>query len=245
MWRDRRGATVAQAQLDETLMDDNGHLAGILERLRREPALRAWVLTAPTGALATLGVNLDDDALVQLLEQIDAMDKRPLPVTAHDVMTTNLITTNPGASTHEAAQLLADNRISGLPVCGPDNSIVGLLSEYDLIAKSGATVADVMTRAVTTVPETVPISHVRAVLVTQRLKRLPVVDADGRLVGIISRADLVRELAYRWSCQRCSHEVRARHAPEVCPNCGASGAFADALPLPAVAICPTCGRTLD
>ena len=43
------------------------HIAGLLERLRREPALRAWVLTAPTGALATLGVVLDDNELVQLL----------------------------------------------------------------------------------------------------------------------------------------------------------------------------------
>lgn len=238
------GGTVAQAQIDETFMD-NGHIAGILERLRREPALRAWVLSAPTGALATLGVNLDDDALVQLLERVEAMDQRPIPVTAQDVMTSNPITIAPEASTHEAAQLLADNRISGLPVRGPDGSIVGVLSEFDLIAKSGATVADIMSRHVTSVPAAAPIGHVRAILVTQRLKRLPVVDADGRLVGIISRADLVRELAYRWSCQRCGSEVRARHTPEMCPRCGAAGSYAEALPLPAVASCPTCGRALE
>ena len=39
----------------------NEHIGGLLERLRREPALRAWVLAAPTGALATLGVALDDN----------------------------------------------------------------------------------------------------------------------------------------------------------------------------------------
>src|SRR5215210_7214927 len=62
---------------------DSEHIAGLLERLRREPALRAWVLTAPTGALATLGIALDDNELVQLLEQIEALDERALPVTAH------------------------------------------------------------------------------------------------------------------------------------------------------------------
>src|SRR5436189_35014 len=71
---------------------DNEHIAGLLERLRREPALRNWVLTAPTGALATLGVNLDDNELVQLLEQIEALDERALPVTAKDVMTAGPLT---------------------------------------------------------------------------------------------------------------------------------------------------------
>ena len=55
------------------------HIAGLLERLRREPALRAWVLTAPTGALATLGVVLDDNELVLLLEKIEQLDERHLP----------------------------------------------------------------------------------------------------------------------------------------------------------------------
>src|SRR5881275_2643694 len=70
----------------------NEHIAGLLERLRREPALRAWVLAAPTGALATLGVALDDNELVYLLEQIEALDERALPVTAHDVMTPDPLT---------------------------------------------------------------------------------------------------------------------------------------------------------
>jgi len=69
---------------------------------------------------------------------------------------------------------------------------------FDLLAKSGAAVCDMMRREVTTVLDTAPISFVRAVLITQRFKRLPVVDAHSRLVGIISRGELVRELAYRW-----------------------------------------------
>src|SRR5437868_9670860 len=80
----------------------NEHIAGLLERLRREPALRAWVLTAPTGALATLGVVLDDNDLVTLLEQIEALDERALPVTARDIMTPDPLTVTPDTSVHEA-----------------------------------------------------------------------------------------------------------------------------------------------
>ena len=223
----------------------NEHIAGLLERLRREPALRAWVLTAPTGALATLGVVLDDNELVLLLERIEELDERALPVTAVDIMTPDPITFSPETSVHEAASTLSEHRISGAPVVGSDGSIAGIVSEYDLIARVGATVRDVMTRDVISVPDSAPLDRVRAILVTQRLKRVPVVNAQGQLVGLISRADLVRELAYRWQCKRCGNLVRARRAPDGCAKCGANASFEEAPPLPAVAACPTCGKPLD
>src|SRR5438552_11940712 len=111
-------ATSATAASDDFL--SNEHIAGLLERLRREPALRAWVLTAPTGALATLGVVLDDNELVLLLERIEALDERHLPVTALDVMTADPVTFRPDMSVHEAAQTLSERRISGAPVVSED-----------------------------------------------------------------------------------------------------------------------------
>jgi CBS domain-containing protein len=221
------------------------HITGLLERLRREPALRAWVLTAPTGALATLGIVLDDNELVQLLEKIEELDERQPPVTAGDVMTPDPLTVTPDTSVHDVAALLSDNRISGAPVVGENGTIVGIVSEYDLIARSGTRVREVMTRDVVAVSETATIDRVRALLVTQRLKRVPVINKEGRLVGLISRADLVRELAYRWQCKRCGNLVRARRSPSGCPRCGAFGSFEPAPPLPAVAACPTCGKPLD
>ena len=186
-----------QTYVDEQFTD-NAPVAGILQRLRREPALQGWVLMAPTRALGALGVSMDDEQIVDLLELIEAMDEPSVRVTAHDVMTTNVITIAPESSTDEAARLLSDNHISGVPVLDLDGSLVGIVSVFDLLAKSGSTVADVMSRDVTTVLETMPISSVRAMLVTHRLKRLPVLDDHRRLVGIISRGDLVRELAHRW-----------------------------------------------
>lgn len=242
----QEGTTTAPpaAEMDDAFLG-GAHIAGLLERFRREPALRAWVLTAPTGALATLGVVLDDAELVLLLERIEELEDHALPVTARDVMSADPVTVRGDTSVHEAAQLLSEHRISGAPVISENGSIVGIISEFDLIARMGSKVSDVMTRAVVHVPDTMPLDRVRAVLVTQRLKRVPVVDKDGRLVGLISRADLVRELAYRWRCGRCGNLVRAHHPPTGCPKCGASNSYEAAPPLPAVAACPTCGKPLD
>ncbi|MBV8718353.1 MAG: CBS domain-containing protein [Chloroflexi bacterium] len=236
-------SVVSTSEPDEGFLASE-HITGLLERLRREPTLRAWVLTAPTGALATLGVVLDDNELVQLLEKIEELDERALPVTAADIMTPDPLTLTPETSVHEAAQILSDHRISGAPVVGDDGCIVGIVSEYDLIARTGSMVRDVMTRDVVTVPDNATLDRVRAILVTQRLKRVPVT-AESRLVGLISRADMVRELAYRWQCKRCGNLVRARRPPNGCPRCGASNMFEEAPPLPAVAACPTCGKPLD
>jgi CBS domain-containing protein len=236
-------STVSTSEPEEGFLASE-HISGLLERLRREPALRAWVLTAPTGALATLGVVLDDNELVTLLERIEEMDERALPVTAADIMTPDPLTVRPDTSVHEAAQILSEHRISGAPVVDDDAHIVGIVSEYDLIARAGVTVREVMTRDVVSVPVNAPLDRVRAILVTQRLKRVPVTDQQ-RLVGLISRADLVRELAYRWQCRRCGNLIRARRAPSGCPRCGASNSFEEASPLPAVAVCPTCGKPLD
>jgi CBS domain-containing protein len=234
----------ASAAIDDPFANDET-ISALLQRVRREPALRSWVLTAPTGALASLGIALDDTEIVVLLEQIEALEERPLPVTARDVMTPDPITIQPTASVHGAAQILAENRVSGLPVVQADGTIVGILSEYDLIARSGRTVSDVMSRDVVAVRDTTTVDQVRAILVSRRLKRLPVVDAGGHLLGMISRADLVRELAYRWTCARCGLLVRARRAPEGCTRCGAANSFEPSAPLPAVNTCPTCGKPLD
>jgi CBS domain-containing protein len=241
----QEGTTTAPSRGEPDAFLAHEHIAGLLERLRREPALRAWVLTAPTGALATLGVVLDDNELVMLLERIEELDERHLPVTALDVMTADPVTFRADMSVHEAAQTLAEHRISGAPVVTEDGSIAGIVSEFDLIARIGSTVRDVMTREVVSVPDSATLDRVRALLVTQRLKRVPVVNREGRLVGLISRADLVRELAYRWRCQRCGNLVRARRPPTGCARCGAADSFEAAPPLAAVAACPTCGKPLD
>jgi CBS domain-containing protein len=116
--------------------------------------------------------------------------------TARDVMTTNVVSVSPRESVDEAARLLTFHDISGLPVCEGER-VVGVVSEADLIGKSGATVGEVMTSPATTVIESTGLQDVAERLTQQRIRRLPVVDANGMLVGVVSRRDVLRWAASR------------------------------------------------
>jgi CBS domain-containing protein len=109
-------------------------------------------------------------------------------------MTTNVITIAPTARIYELTRLLAEHHISGVPVC-EDDRVVGIVSEADLLTMSnGHRVEDIMTREVTGVEIDDPVEKVAAVLHTKGIKRVPVY-SNGRLVGIISRADIVAAMA--------------------------------------------------
>lgn len=143
---------------------------------------------------------------------------------AKDVMTTSVATIGASATVKEAAALMLDRRVSGLPVTLEDGRIAGILSEGDLVrraeigtdrqdswwlrllsladenaaaafVKTHATrVADVMTTPVISASEETPVEELALLLDKHRIKRLPVLRGD-RIVGIVSRADLVRRLA--------------------------------------------------
>ncbi len=137
-----------------------------------------------------------------------------------DVMTTKVITVTQEQSKQQAARLLTQHRISGLPVVNDDNVVVGVVTEYDVIGKEGQTVRDIMTRGVISVTPDTDLEEASRILVNERIKRLLVLD-QGRLVGIVSRADLVREVATRWVCYVCGEMIHSDQQPEPCPRCGA------------------------
>ncbi|HEY2593063.1 MAG TPA: CBS domain-containing protein [Chloroflexota bacterium] len=110
--------------------------------------------------------------------------------TARDVMTTSVVSVAPTDSVDEAARLLTFHDVSGLPVCD-GGRVVGVLSEADLIGKSGSTVGDVMTSPAVTIAESTPLEQVAEQLTGQRIRRLPVVNTAGTLVGIVSRHDVL------------------------------------------------------
>ena len=112
------------------------------------------------------------------------------------------------------------DRISGLPVVNDNNLVVGMVTEYDVISKEGRTVSEIMTRGVISVTLDTDLEEVSHILVHERIKRLPVID-KGRLLGIVSRADLVREVATGWMCPVCGEVVRGEEQPECCPRCQA------------------------
>ena len=113
---------------------------------------------------------------------------------ARDIMTREVITVSPELSVKELAMLLIKNQISGVPVADRDGKIIGLVSEADLIAKKGKQVQAIMSQQVFSVAEETSIEEIARLMTTQRIKRVPVMNA-GKLVGIVSRADIVNTIA--------------------------------------------------
>lgn len=142
---------------------------------------------------------------------------------AHEIMTSKVHTVGPGASIFEIAKLMTDERIGGLPVVDPDGNMIGIVSETDLLHRvetdterkrkwwlapfidsdtrardyvksHGLKAADVMSRYVISVGKDTKLSEVADVLEANNIKRVPVLDY-GKLVGMITRGDLVRMLA--------------------------------------------------
>ncbi len=141
---------------------------------------------------------------------------------ARDVMTKNVVTVRPDTTVEDCARLLLDRRISAAPVVNESGQVVGIVSEGDLIHRietetetrrpwwlelvsdpsvmaqdfvksTGKRVADVMTNHVISVGEETPLRDIAELLDKRRIKRVPVV-RGGKLVGVVSRADLVRAL---------------------------------------------------
>ena len=143
---------------------------------------------------------------------------------ATDVMTPTVITVDPDTTVQDLATLLSDRGISGAPVVDATGRMIGIVSEGDLLHRTelgtegrterrhswwlehfasgqardyvkshGRTVKDIMSRDVVTVTEETDLAEIATLLETNRIKRLPVV-RDGKIVGIVTRSNLVRAL---------------------------------------------------
>ncbi|MGA8547926.1 MAG: CBS domain-containing protein [Mycobacterium sp.] len=142
-------------------------------------------------------------------------------VAAGDIMTSPVITVLADASTHQVAETMARHRISAAPVVNEAGTLLGLISEHDLLSKNGAVASDLMTTAVISVSVDCAVDDIRHLLVDRRIRRVPVVQ-EGRLVGIVSRHDIVAAMATEWVCQVCGEPTRGEHPPSACPRCQAT-----------------------
>jgi CBS domain-containing protein len=120
-------------------------------------------------------------------------------LTAGAIMTDNLVTIRPEASIEDAIELLLTQEISGLPVTDDDGHLVGIVTEFALLAMvydhqvKNHTVAQHMTRELISVNVDDPISRVADLCIVHRVRRLPVMK-DDRLAGLIARRDVLRAL---------------------------------------------------
>jgi CBS domain-containing protein len=120
-------------------------------------------------------------------------------LTAGAIMTTDLVTVRPDASIEDAIEILLNQSISGLPVTDDDGRLVGVITEFALLAITydkrvkNHTVSQHMTREVITVDVNDPISRIADLCIVHRVRRVPVMQ-NGRLIGVIARRDVLRAL---------------------------------------------------
>src|SRR5215207_9505236 len=108
-----------------------------------------------------------------------------------EIMTSPVITAGSHDTVAQVAELLRRHRISAVPIT---DAVVGIVSEHDLMAKTGSTAQEVMSAEVISVSEDTEVDDVRLLLIERRIRRLPVMSGV-QLVGIVSRADIVALLA--------------------------------------------------
>jgi CBS domain-containing protein len=113
---------------------------------------------------------------------------------AKDIMTAEVVTVSSAATIKQAANLLTRQQISGAPVLDGRGRIVGIVSEADIVAKRGARVADIMSKTVCSVDEETSIEEIATVMTARKVNRVPVVRGT-KLIGVVSRADLVAAVA--------------------------------------------------
>ncbi|HYT57292.1 MAG TPA: CBS domain-containing protein [Verrucomicrobiae bacterium] len=113
---------------------------------------------------------------------------------ARDIMTKDIITVSPKTTVRNLALILIKNRISGAPVAGKNGKIVGVVSEADIVTKKGKDVKSIMSKKVISVMEETTVEEIAQLMTTHVVKRLPVMNGE-KIVGIVSRADIVSAIA--------------------------------------------------
>ncbi len=152
-----------------------------------------------------------------------------------DVMTRRVVSVREDASFKEMADMLRRTRISAFPVIDRVNRVIGVVSEADLLVKeavqvagtsivaalrhvgednkaNGVTAADLMTGPAVTIAPEASVADAARIMYDRRIKRLPVVDPAGRLLGIISRVDVLAVFS------RPDDEIRDEIAHRVLPT---------------------------
>ena len=116
-----------------------------------------------------------------------------------DLMNPSVVTVEPGSSAALAARLLSRHNVGAVPVCGPDRRLRGMVTDRDIVLRCVAAeedpaqtpVRDIMTRRCTAVAPGDDCREATRLMAQEQVRRLPVVEG-GRLVGMISLADLAR-----------------------------------------------------
>ena len=159
--------------------------------------------------------------------------------TVRDVMTTRVVSVRQDAPVKAMAEMLMSRRISAFPVLSDAGRVIGIVSEGDLLVKvavqaagtsvlaalrhrreddkaRGVTAGDLMSKPPITIGPEASVEAAARVMYDRGVKRLPVVDQAGRLLGIVSRVDLLS--VYRRPDAEIRDEITHQALPSVIPG---------------------------
>jgi CBS domain-containing protein len=172
--------------------------------------------------MVTEGLITVEDVQVAAYSHRPVRADVPERVRVADVMTRDIVRAHPETPLGELVQLLVGRGYRAVPVIDATERVVGMVTNGDLVERgglamrlellataerktlqhtlaalmtNGRTAADVMTHEIVTVSPDLSVLEAARLMAQQRLKRLPVVDAAGHLLGIVSRVDLLRTVA--------------------------------------------------
>jgi IMP dehydrogenase len=138
-------------------------------------------------------------------------------------MITNPFTLGPDASVAQALELMAKFKISGIPVTDKTGKLVGILTNRDLRfnQRTDVPVKEIMTsQNLITVPEGTTLEEAKSVLHQNRIEKLPVVDRDFKLKGLITVKDIKKKMEYPNACTDAKGRLRAGAAVGVSADTG-------------------------
>ena len=148
-----------------------------------------------------------------------------LEILVKDVMTCGVLSVSKFENVMHVAGILSENNISGLPVVDKENKVIGIITQADILSmvgvrkehtfkdllkhmfgeplperKAGDIVGDIMASPAATIKSDANIAEAAQMMDVKRIRRLPVVDEKNKLLGIISRADILKAVLRNLKC---------------------------------------------
>ena len=166
-----------------------------------------------------LDITPGDFKEVYQLAYRHALERLSRAVTAREIMTREVVVVRPDTTLAEVAEIMGMKGISGVPVVDPNGKVVGVISEKDFLTHMGVhepknfmslvasclkskgcvalpikkrEAADLMSSPAVTVGPDTSVKEIAAIFTEKGLNRVPVTDPEGRLLGLVSRGDIVK-----------------------------------------------------
>ncbi len=166
-----------------------------------------------------LDITPRDFKEIYLIAYKQALARLSREITAADIMTREVVTVPEDAPLAEVAAAMGARSIAGVPVVTGAGKVVGVISEKDFLARMGVSAdqnfmslvahclaskgcvalpiknqqaKDLMTSPAVVIPPSLPVREIAALFQEKKINRAPVVDEEGRILGLVTRADLLR-----------------------------------------------------